>query len=114
MLCVDTHGVALALSRGSVNFASLTLLPTTAWDLIFIPSSFLHSKAVLEPPSRHPGAEGVVLPYGKSWHPSELTERSTDRVSGHFMLLQSVTREVGSGLPLLLVTQPLMWPEIPR
>lgn len=102
---MDTPDVVLALSRGSVNFAFLTLLPTTAWDLIFIPSSFLHSKAVLEPPSRHPGAEGVVLLYGKSWHPSELKERSTDRVSGHFMLLQSMTRGVGNGLPLLLVTQ---------
>lgn len=71
---MDTPDVVLALSRGSVNFAFLTLLPTTAWDLIFIPSSFLHSKAILEPPSRHPGAERVVLLYGKSWHPSELTE----------------------------------------
>lgn len=98
-----------------------------AWDLLwagaqwmlspslyFLPlpgiwSSFcLHSKAFLEPPSRHTdgrAAEGVVLLHGKSWHPLELTERSTDRQSGHFMLLQSMTGGVGSGLPLLLVTQ---------
>ena len=40
VLCVDTAGVGLALSRGPVNVVSFTLFPTTAWNLIFILSSF--------------------------------------------------------------------------
>lgn len=39
VLCVDTAGMVLALSRGSVNVASLAL-PTAAWNSISILSSF--------------------------------------------------------------------------
>ena len=102
---MDTPNVVLALSRGSVNFAFLTLLPTTAWDLIFIPSSFLHSKAVLEPPSRHPGPgclhvllvqQVLGLRGGEEGDTAAVTAVSLGRVPwgfSPFLFLQKIGRE---------------------